>query len=144
MFGRNSLLPLKMHKYLHLGISPCWPDWSQNLGLKRSFVKYRYVLPSLRILFFFFFFFPPASEFLFLALAENQLDKYSLFLHGHFGSWQGNEVAIYSEYCLINSRNSTVYQVYCSFAHKKSHKTQNMNNLILMLLLTLLFNINNI
>lgn len=94
--------------------------------------------------FFFLFFFPPASEFLFLALAENQLDKYSLFLHGHFGSWQGNEVAIYSEYCLINSRNSTVYQVYCSFAHKKSHKTQNMNNLILMLLLTLLFNINNI
>lgn len=135
MFGRNSLLLLKTHKYLHLGILPCWPDWPQNLGLKRSFASSAQAAAGTDTLY-------PASEF--LALAENKLDKYSLFLHGYFDSWQGNEVAIYSEYCLINNRNSTVYQVYCSFAHKKTHKTQNTNNwYLILLLLTLLFNINN-
>lgn len=123
MFGRNSLLLLKMHKYLHLGILPCWPDWPQNLGLKRCFASSAQAAAGTDTLY-------PASEFLFLALAENQLDKYSLFLHGYFDSWQGNEVAIYSEHCLINNRNSTVYQVHCSFAHRKISQNSKYEQLI--------------
>lgn len=90
--GNNTLCLEETHCCFYAYASP-FGDFTmltrlpQNLGLQWSFASSTQAAAGTDTLY-------PASEFLFLALAENQLDKYSLFLHGYFDSWHGNEVAI--------------------------------------------------